>query len=273
MRRLLCVLLALATLCGMSVAADSGFQLTVSSVQRLTPGTAFDPDTAPEVTLVSPGDVIVLTVEFRNDTAAAVDISGFVATINYDATKVTPYKGTSPFSRNPYQNSPKLVSDYAWSAVGNAKDGFVAVAGGGAEPYSVPAGSALVIARVAFQVNADASGEVVFTFDSNKAKSSITRAGGKTLSLAALQPVRVALGGYEITAVSAESVTLTNPAPVTLAVSYFDASGKFMSASTQSVPANAGSVPVAFGSASKAYVMLFDDAFRPLCERCLYVMK
>ena len=51
----------------------------------------------------------------------------------------------------------------------------------------------------------------------------------------------------------------------------FDADGKFVSASAWSVPADAGSVPVDFGDARKAYVMLFDDNFRPLCERCPYV--
>ena len=275
-RRLLCLLLALAALSVTTVfpgAADGGFSLTVSGIQRLTPGAAFDPGTAPEVTAVSAGDVFVLTVALRNGTAAAVDVSGFAAKLYYDADKVTPYTGTSPFKNNPYQSNDGLTRDYDWICTGNGKkSGFVSVTGGGANPYAVQAGETLVLARMAFQVNADASGEAAFTFDS--VKTDIINASRKSLSLAAFQPVRVALGEVPpcaITSVTAGRVTLTNPAPVTLAVSCFDADGKFVSASTQSVPADAGSVPVDFGDARKAYVMLFDDNFRPLCERCPYV--
>lgn len=277
MRRLLCVLLALAALCGVTPfpvnAAGGGYHVTVAKVQRLTPGTEFNPDAAPEVTSASPGDIIVLTVAFRNSTAAAVDIAGFGAQLNYDKAKVAPYQGTAPFDRNPYQVSTELTSAHQWISAGSAKDtdDFVLTAGGGWINRAVSAGGTLVLAYMAFQVNADASGAAAFTFKS--AKTDITPAVGKSLALAAFEPVRVTLGSYEITAVSADRVTLSNPTPVTLAVSYFDASGKFMSASTQSVPADAGSVPVAFGNAHKAYVMLFDDAFRPLCERCLYVME
>ena len=277
-RRLLCLLLALAALSVTTVfpgAADGGFSLTVSGIQRLTPGAAFDPGTAPEVAAVSPGDVFVLTVALRNGTAAAVDVSGFAAKLYYDADKVTPYTGTSPFKNNPYQSNDGLTRDYDWICTGNGKkSGFVSVTGGGANPYAVQAGETLILARMAFQASADASGEAVFTFDNDKIRTNVTAAGGKTLSLGAFQPVRVALGGVPpcaITSVTAGRVTLTNPVPVTLAVSRFDADGKFVSASTRSVPADAGSVPVDFGDARKAYVMLFDDNFRPLCERCPYV--
>ncbi|MBQ9521081.1 MAG: hypothetical protein IJR72_00755 [Oscillospiraceae bacterium] len=277
-KRLFCVLLTLAALCGMTAfpvgAADSGYQLTVTNIQRFTAGTTFDPDSAPEISAVSPGDMFVLTVAFQNKTAAAVDVSGFAAKLYYDPAKVTPYTGTSPFTRNPYQNNSALSSDYEWTMTGNGKkSGFISVSGGGANPYKVNAGETLVLARMAFQASADASGEAVFTFDSNKVRTNITGTGGKTLTLAAFQPVRVTLGTYEITAVSGNRVTLSNPAPVTLAVSYFDAKGQFVSASTHSVPANAGNVLLTFDNAHKAYFMLFDDSFRPLCERFLYVMK
>ncbi|MBQ6207949.1 MAG: BspA family leucine-rich repeat surface protein [Oscillospiraceae bacterium] len=62
------------------------------------------------------------------------------------------------------------------------------------------------------------------------------------------------------------SVTLTNPGAAMLAVSYFDASGKFVSVNLRDVQANAGtaesSVPA---NATTARVMLLDDDFRPLC--------
>lgn len=277
--RLLCVLLALAALSVTIVfpagAADGGFQVTVSKIQCLTPGTDFDPDTAPEVTAVPPGDVFVLTVAFRNDAASAVDVSGFAAKLCYDAAKVTPYTGTSPFKRNPYQFNGELSADYDWFSSGNSsKNGFVSVSAVGSDAYAVEANSELVLARIAFQASADASGEAAFTFDS--AKTDIINASRKSLSLAAFQPVCVTLWNVppcKITSVSAERVTLDNPAPVTLAVSCFDADGQFVSTYTRSVPADAGSVPVAFGDAHKAYVMLFDDNFRPLCERCLYMLK
>lgn len=280
MRRLFCVLLALAALCGMTVfpvrAADGDYQVTVAKIQRLTPGTAFDPDTAPDAANASPGDVLVLTVAFQNNTAAAVDIAGFSTQLQFDKTKVTPCQGTEPFTRKPFQISPALTDadTYGWISASNVKDDFVLVAGGGWNNYSVSPGETLPLVRMAFQVNADASGEAAFTF--NGAKTDITPAKGKAPSLAAFQPVRVALEAapsYEITAVSADRVTLTNSTPVTLAVSHFDADGKFVSVSMQSVPANAGSVSVAFGSAYKGYIMLLDDAFRPLCERCLYVTQ
>ncbi|MBR4211836.1 MAG: hypothetical protein IKR84_05555, partial [Oscillibacter sp.] len=62
------------------------------------------------------------------------------------------------------------------------------------------------------------------------------------------------------------SVTLTNPISATLAVSYFDARGKFMSAALQPVAGGAGtaSVDIPAGAAT-ASVMLFDTGCRPLC--------
>ena len=279
-KRLLCVLLTLAAFPMLTMfpvgAADGGCQLTVSKIQRPTAGTAFDPDTAPEVSNLSPGDVFVLTVAFRNDTASAVDVSGFSAKLYYNAAKVTPYTGAEPFQRRPYQISGTLTGSlYNWVSAGNSsKNGFVSVSSVGTNAYTVKANSELVFARMAFQVKADVSGEAAFTFDT--VKTDIINAARKTIVLAEFQPVRMMIGDVppcEITAISADRVTLTNPGSVTLAVSYFDADGKFLSASTRSVPAGAGSVPVTFGDAHKAYVMLLDDNFRPLCERCLYVMK
>ncbi|MBR4212184.1 MAG: hypothetical protein IKR84_07350, partial [Oscillibacter sp.] len=62
------------------------------------------------------------------------------------------------------------------------------------------------------------------------------------------------------------SVTLTNPNSAVLAVSYFDADGKFMSAALQGVAADAGTVSADIPSgAATASVMLFDTDCRPLC--------
>ncbi|MBQ9617475.1 MAG: CAP domain-containing protein [Oscillibacter sp.] len=60
-------------------------------------------------------------------------------------------------------------------------------------------------------------------------------------------------------------VTLTNPAPVTVAVAHFDADGRFLSVNLQQVQANAGSVSFPLTSASTTRVMLLSADCRPLC--------
>ena len=60
-------------------------------------------------------------------------------------------------------------------------------------------------------------------------------------------------------------VTLTNPAPVTVAVMYFDAGGKFLSAATRAVQADAGSVSFPLTAASTTRVALLDTSYAPLC--------
>ena len=63
------------------------------------------------------------------------------------------------------------------------------------------------------------------------------------------------------------SVTLTNPDAVTLAVSYFDSDGKFLSAESQSVGANVGAASLALSADAKKFcVMLCDTDWRPLCR-------
>ena len=61
------------------------------------------------------------------------------------------------------------------------------------------------------------------------------------------------------------SVTLDNSDAVTVAVSYFDKRGQFLSADLQSVSANIGKVTFALPFAYKACVALFDSDCRPLC--------
>lgn len=62
------------------------------------------------------------------------------------------------------------------------------------------------------------------------------------------------------------SVTLTNVGAATLAVSQFDASGKFIAAQLQDVPADAGTVALTLSAgAQTARVMLLDGALCPLC--------
>ena len=75
---------------------------------------------------------------------------------------------------------------------------------------------------------------------------------------------------YAITAATPDngklSVTLSNPAAVTVAVSCFDVNGQFVSANLQSVQANAGTVTLPLSAGTrKACVMLFDSDYRPMC--------
>ena len=266
LKRLFCVLLALATLSATAaLSADDGLQITVCAVQRLTPGTAFDTGTAPQVSAARPGDILVLTIGFRNASAAPVGITGFAARLLFDPAKVTPYTGSAPFARKPYQVSPDFAADYDWQAsMGNAGEDYAMVTAAGTEVVTVAPGSTLVLGRMAFRVNADASGPLDFSFGLAGQRTSLTDAKQRTLTPAA-PAYRLPAGAYAITAVDGNRVTLTNPAPVTVAVAHFDADGKFLSANFQQVQANAGSVSFPPAGASTTRVMLLDDACRPLC--------
>ena len=75
---------------------------------------------------------------------------------------------------------------------------------------------------------------------------------------------------YRITAAAPEngklSVALANPGAATLAVSYFDANGQFVSVNLQDAQANAGTVEISIPADAKAArAMLLDGGFRPLC--------
>ena len=62
------------------------------------------------------------------------------------------------------------------------------------------------------------------------------------------------------------SVTLENTSAVTVAVSYFDGNGQFVSADMKNVSADAGNVTFTLSGAYRARVSLFDSDFRPLCD-------
>lgn len=268
-KRLFCVLLALATLsatAALATQANGGIQIAVCGVQRLTAGTAFDPGTAPQVSAARPGDILVLTIGFRNASAAAVNLAGFSVKLLFDPAKVTPYSGSEPFPDDPYQFSPVLgARSYNWLGVGNATETFVSVSGGSTgRNYTVDSGSTLVLAYVAFRVNADASGAADFSFGLAGGKTTLVYANRRSVTPDA-PAFRLPLDAYAITAVDGNSVTLVNPAPVTLSVARFDANGKFLSASLLPVPANAGTISAAFADAPRMSFALLDSACRPLC--------
>lgn len=103
--------------------------------------------------------------------------------------------------------------------------------------------------------------------------SGSTSLTGTAFSGSVSVPVTVGGGGQHTPAYTVSGapdgntyrVTLTNPAPVTVAVMYFDARGKFLSAATRAVQANAGSVSFPLTAASTTRVALLDSACAPLC--------
>ncbi len=271
-KRLFCVLLALATLSATAALAtgnnpptNNGLQIAVCGVQCLTPGTDFDPNTAPQISAARPGDIVVLTIGFRNASAAAVNITGFAARLLFTPAKVTPYTGTAPFTRKPYQVSPDFADRHGWQvSIGNTGEDYTMLTAAGTEAVTVASGSTLVLGRVAFRVNADASGALDFPFSLAGQRTSLTDARQRTLTPVA-PAFRLPLNAYAITAVAGNRVTLTNPTPVTLSVASFDAAGKFLSVTLLPVSANAGTVSVTFAAAPRLSFALLDGACRPLC--------
>ena len=77
---------------------------------------------------------------------------------------------------------------------------------------------------------------------------------------------------YEITALIPNPYTgillvkLTNPAPATVFVAYFDTKGQYLTTDMKAVPANAGSVELKLLNVHGVRVSMFDDQYRPLCS-------
>ena len=255
------------------------FSVQVLKAQTLTAGTKFDPNTAPDAANVKAGDIVVLTLGFRNDSGAAVDVAGFAVKLLYDKAKVTPYTGTTPFSRNPYQFNAELSNDYVWSQVGNGNgDGFVSVSGGGSDAYAVESGATLVLCRMAFQVREDApDGVAAFALSPDTTKTSVTDANRQTLKLNVLQAFHLIVGEgvdpvtYWIDAFALNqspetlTVALTNPEAVTVAVAFFDADKMCLSVRIADAPAQCGHVEIPLPDASAAKIMLLDSDLKPLC--------
>ena len=167
---------------------DGGYAMGVIKAQKLPPGAAFDPDTAEVADKVSPGDVVVLTVGFRNNASDAVNIAGFTLKLPYDAASFAPYTGAEPFAENPYQMSDELISDYHWLRAGNAgSDGVMLLNAIGMSAYSVAPGTELVFARFALLVKDDASaGNAVFRLASNAEETNVLEESSGELTFSPL---------------------------------------------------------------------------------------
>lgn len=284
-RRLFLALLALAVVCGATrfpaVAAESGYEMAVLTAQTLTQGTTFDPNTAPETGSVKAGDIVVLTLGFRNDSGAAVNVAGYAIKLLYDEEKAAPYMGTPPFSISAYQVSTEL-DNRGWLQAGNEKKGgSVLVNGISVNAYAVDSGATLVLCRIAFQINADASnGAAAFAFDPNETR--VIDKNRQPLALNAFQPFDLTISAdaasvpCEIIAVSTDkragtmTVTLSNPEAVTVAAAFFNADKRFVSAGIAAAQAQCGSVeiplPDGLPAPFKARVALLDSYCTPLCS-------
>ncbi|MBR3569511.1 MAG: hypothetical protein IKN96_01750 [Oscillibacter sp.] len=258
-------------------AASGGFSLAVVNAQKLAPGTAFDPATAESVTSANPGDIVVLTIGFRNGGGAAVNINAFSANLLYDAEKVSPYTGAAPFENMPCRASGNLAG---WMLAPNAQGGAARVGAISTNACSAPPGADTPLFLFAVRVNDGApDGEAVFEFDAGG--SGVTEASGKRLGLGGFAPFRLTIGAglppaYEILSMEANphegkvTLRLSNEEAVTAAVAFFDdASGKFAGLKTASVKAQRGSaeipMPDALPDSCAAKAVLLDSELRPLC--------
>lgn len=274
-KRLFFALLALAVVSALAPvpadAEESGCRLTVLNAQTLTEGAAFDPDTAPATKTASPGDIIVLTLGFRNDSGAAASMVGFSVQLLYDKEKVSPYAGAAPFEEAPYQASAELA-DSQWMCAGNAGDGVALVSGMGIKARSVESGAELPLCRVAFR--AEAEGVATFSLNAGSSKNRVIPPDRKAFPLDASKPFDLAIGAYEIAAVETDrragtcKVTLSNPEAATVAAAFFDADGRFAAAVTVAAPPQCGSVslplPDALPANGTATVALLASDWKPL---------
>ena len=137
----------------------------------------------------------------------------------------------------------------------------------------IPSGAETPLVYLAFSVNADAT-EGAAAFDMGATGNAVTASGGAgyELDLKGYVLTIDAAPAFAISAAAPDkangtlSVTLANSSAATVAVSYFDANGKFVSAQLQTVAANAGTATLALSAdANRARVILLDADCRPLC--------
>ena len=178
-KRLFSVLLTCAMLLGMvaaptsAEAADDDYELVFLDPQKLTAGEEFDPDTAETVTSADEGDIIVLSVAFKNNSSASVRVSKFSFTVNFDSARLSPYSGTAPFAEDPddADGVASFMSDLPWTIApnyNNANNGVITVGGMNTTERTVAANGQLVLGRMAFQVKTGAAdGVAKFEFDSS----------------------------------------------------------------------------------------------------------
>ncbi|MBR3569866.1 MAG: hypothetical protein IKN96_03555, partial [Oscillibacter sp.] len=137
----------------------------LDDIQKLTPGTAFDPATAEKITSAKKGEVVVLTVAFNNK-ASDASVTKFSFTLNFDSAKLSPYLDTAPFAAPSTYFASNSTKFPGWMiASSNPESGQIKVSGMSMTPVTAETGTT-VLGYVAFQVKDDAEdGQTKFTFD------------------------------------------------------------------------------------------------------------
>ena len=228
-----------------------------------------------------PGEIIVLTLGFRNNTASAVQIGAFNAKLSYEQTAL---ETCNLFGDNAYQMSEPFA---AWIGLPVVKENYVNVNAMSTQTYAAAANSQTELARLAFRVKSGAAeGVISFTFD---AKTSVTAGNGKKLTLGAFTPFTLAVGGnapaheYAIGKltrnggeISAE-ITNQSGAGGVLTIAAYSDTGKFLRCATETVTesriaqGSAGNVAVTLdvsGAKTIRAFLLDAETLRPLSGIC-----
>ena len=130
-------------------------ELSVLSAQVFPAGTTTYNASAASATSAKPGEIVVLTVGFKNRAALAVDIGAFGARLSYDKSKLELY---NLFGNNAYQIGADFASDWMTSPNVNANNDYVSIAAfASGYANTLAANSQVVMARFAFQVKSGAA--------------------------------------------------------------------------------------------------------------------
>ena len=157
-------------------------ELSVLSAQVFPAGTTTYNASAASATSAKPGEIVVLTVGFKNRAALAVDIGAFGARLSYDKSKLELY---NLFGNNAYQIGADFASDWMTSPNVNANNDYVSIAAfASGDAVTIANNGQVVMARFAFRVKSGAAdGAVKFTF--NDAKSYVADENNQRFTLAA----------------------------------------------------------------------------------------
>ena len=179
------------------------YTLSVLSAQVFPAGTTTYDASAASATSAQPGEIVALTVGFKNDTNAVLDIGAFGARLSYDKDKLELY---NLFGNNAYQVGADFSGDWMTSPNVNANNDYVNIASfASGDPVTIAANSQVVMARFAFQVKSGAAaGATQFIFDA--ARSYVADGANQRVTLAAFAP-------FTLT-VTTPTPTPTTPGPV-----------------------------------------------------------
>ena len=261
--------------------SKGGYDVSVLYAQTFPADTTAYDALAEACDSAQPGEIIVLTLGFRNNAASPVQIGAFNARLSYDQTAL---EACNLFDGNAYQMSEPFA---AWMGLPVVKENYVNVNAMSTQTYAAAANSQTELARLAFRVKSGAAdGVISFTFDS---KTSVTVGNGKKLTLGAFTPFTLAVGGnapaheYAIGKltrnggeISAE-ITNQSGAGGVLTIAAYSDTGKFLRCATETVTesriaqGSAGNVAVTLdvsGAKTIRAFLLDAETLRPLSGIC-----